>query len=188
MTTTRQKILEHLNKVRAASAQELARSLETSPANIRHHLSLLAADGRIEMLSTRKRYGKGRPEKLFSLSRLAQGNNLPRLASALLSEGGAALQPEALAARMLGSEPFPVGPPARRLAALVKCLNEMSYRARWEAGPEGPHVILGLCPYAAIIDQHPELCKVDQALIRRMLGGRVEQLAKLAPACIFAST
>jgi predicted ArsR family transcriptional regulator len=70
----------------------------------------------------------------------------------------------------------------------------MHYQARWEAGAEGPHIILGHCPYAVIIENHPELCKMDKAILSGLLGGQVEQLAKLEegagglPFCAFVLT
>jgi hypothetical protein len=61
----------------------------------------------------------------------------------------------------------------------------MNYQARWEAGAEGPRIIFGLCPYAAIIEKHPELCRMDTALLGKMLGREAEQRLKLAPVCMF---
>lgn len=187
MTTTRQQILVYLRNVRAASAREIARALEITPPNARHHLSVLAGDGRVEMLSARKRYGKGRPEKLYSISRSALGNNLAGLASALLAEAGTELPVEALVGRMVDASQFRGQPAARRLAMLVGRLNEMNYQARWEAGAAGPNVILGLCPYGTIVAEHPELCRLDAALLQAMLGGPVEHRLKLAPHCIFSA-
>ena len=41
MITARQKVLAHLKKTRAASAREIARALNMSAPNVRHHLSVL---------------------------------------------------------------------------------------------------------------------------------------------------
>ena len=67
----------------------------------------------------------------------------------------------------------------RRLASTVERLNAMHYQARWEAGAEGPRIVLGHCPYAAIIEKHPELCQMDLALLSELLGGKLQQTAKL---------
>ncbi len=50
--TTRQRILSHLKKTRAASAREIARALNLSAPNVRHHLGVLASDGRVEAAGT----------------------------------------------------------------------------------------------------------------------------------------
>jgi predicted ArsR family transcriptional regulator len=64
-------------------------------------------------------------------------------------------------------------------------LNQLHYQARWEAGAEGPRIILGQCPYAAVIGNHPELCRMDMSLLEGMLDTQVEQRVKLGPMCIF---
>ncbi|MEW6407021.1 MAG: hypothetical protein AB1649_35030, partial [Chloroflexota bacterium] len=163
------------------------RALDMSAANVRHHLSVLVADGRAEVMSARRLDGKGRPEKLYSISRAALGDNLAALASALLAEAGPEVQMEGLANRIVaGREVAPNQPMGKILASLVEKMNEMNYQARWEAGAEGPRVILGLCPYAAIIEKHPLLCRMDASILSKMLGRDVEQRLKLAPMCVFA--
>jgi len=65
----------------------------------------------------------------------------------------------------------------------------MNYHARWEAGRAGPRVILGHCPYAAIIEKHPELCQMDAALLEELTGESAEQVAQIgrdkSQACVF---
>ncbi len=190
MTTARQKVLTHLKKTRAASAREIARALKMSAPNIRHHLSVLRSDGRVEFVAVNNREGRGRPEKMYSLSQSALGDNLSALADALLSVEGYKLQVESVASRLLDSTQFTNLPITKRLALLVEKLNEMHYQSRWEASAEGPRVILGRCPYAKIIEQHPELCQMDAAMLKGALGNNVEQIAKIEKmqsACIFAT-
>lgn len=55
----------------------------------------------------------------------------------------------------------------------------MHYQARWEAGAEGPRVILGHCPYVGLVEQHPQLCQMDASLLVELLDGDVRQTAKL---------
>ncbi len=189
MITARHKVLSHLKKNRAVSAREIARALKMSPPNIRHHLSVLCSDGRVEFTSVNPRGGRGRPEKLYSLSQAALGDNLPALVDALLTEAGAAVRMEAIAGRVMDSNQFVNLPAAKRLALLVEKINEMHYQARWEAGAEGPRVIFGRCPYAKVIEGHPELCRMDAAMLRGALGNTVEQVAKIEKShgvCIFA--
>jgi len=88
MTTVRQKVLTYFTKTRAASAREVARALQLSAATVRHHLRVLASDGRLELTSAGGRDRKGRPEKFYSLPRSSLGDNLAALSHALLTEAG----------------------------------------------------------------------------------------------------
>ncbi len=178
MITARQKILVHLKKIRAASAREIARALKMSAPNVRHHLGILTSDGRLEVTSVHQRGGRGRPEKIYSLSQSALGDNLSVLADALLTEAGSKLKVEGIAGRILDSSQFANMPITKRLALLIKKLDEMHYQARWEAGAEGPRVIFGRCPFAKIIENHPELCKMDTAMLEISLGRPIAQFTK----------
>ena len=179
MITARQKVLAHLKKTRAASAREIARALKMSAPNVRHHLSVLCSDGRVEFVAVNNREGRGRPEKMYSLSQAALGDNLSALANALLTEAGKKLKMDAVASRILDSSQFANLPVTKRLVFLVEKLNEMHYQARWEAGAEGPRVIFGRCPYAKVIEDHPELCKMDVALLENITWARpIVQFAK----------
>jgi predicted ArsR family transcriptional regulator len=178
LITARQKVLAHLKRTRAASAREIARALKMSAPNVRHHLSVLCSDGRVELTGLNNREGRGRPEKMYSLSAAALGDNLAALANALLTEAGKKLNVDALANHILNSSQFANLPITRRLVLLVEKLDEMHYQARWEAGAEGPRVIFGRCPYARVIEGHPELCKMDAALLAAALGRPVMLLPK----------
>ena len=190
MITVRQKILTHFTKIRTASAREISRSLKMSPATVRHHLRVLTADGRLEMTFVRGREGRGRPEKLYSLPRSALGDNLAALGDAVLAEAGTSVQMVMLAKHLAGEADFSGQPLARRLNASVEKLNQMNYHARWEAGPQGPRLIFGHCPYAALIGKHPELCQMDEALIEQLMGEAVTQMFKIgkegSSLCVFA--
>ena len=189
MTTARQKVLTYLNKSRTASAREIARSLRMSAATVRHHLRVLAADGRLELSSVRGRDGRGRPEKIYSLPRAALGTNLAALSEALLAEAGPGIRMELLAKQLAKVDNFAGQPLAKRLNLTVERTNGMNYHARWEAGSEGPRVVFSHCPYAAIIEKHPELCKMDEALLKDLVGQAARQILKIgkegSSVCVF---
>ena len=188
MTTTRQRLLTHLKKTHSASAREIARALDLSAPNVRHHLGVLFADGRVEAAGN-SRGARGRPEKRFSLSQAALGDNLSALTEALLAEASSKVDWEAVAGRILGVEVPSNLPVATRLRVLVEKLNEKHYQARWEAGVEGPRVIFGRCPYAAVIESHPELCGMDVNLLELTLGREVNQSGRIEKGrgvCAFA--
>lgn len=170
MLTARQKVLAHLKKTRSASAREIARALKMTAPNVRHHLSVLCSDGRVELASVNNREGRGRPEKVYSLSQAALGDNLGLLADVLLNQKTDMEKIGASMAEVLGISKLTENQPmAKRLATLIEKLNEMHYQAHWEAGAGGPRIVLGRCPYWKVIEKHPELCKMDQALLQRAM-------------------
>ena len=189
MITARHKVLAFLTRTRTASVREISRALKMSAANVRHHLRVLVSDGRLEMLSVRERGSRGRPEKLYSLPRAALGDNLSALSDALLTEAGSRVRVESLAKRLIGESDLASQPIVKRLNLVVEKLDQMNYHAHWEAGREGPRIIFGHCPYATIIEKHPELCKMDSALLTYMMGPSAEQLSKIGRekslACVF---
>jgi predicted ArsR family transcriptional regulator len=192
MTTVRQKILAFFAKSRRASARDISRALKMSPATVRHHLRVLAADGRLELDSVRGRETRGRPEKIYSLPRAALGDNLAALSDALLTEAGSRVQAEELATRLVGGAGearFSNQPLAKRLRLTVEKLNQMNYHAHWEAGSQGPRIIFGHCPYIAILEKHPELCRMDQAMLRELMGQPVSQIFRTgkegSSVCVF---
>lgn len=178
MATARQKILAHLKKTRSASSREIARALKMSAPNVRHHLSVLCSDERVEFVAVYNREGRGRPEKLYSLSQGALGDNLSALTNALLDVAGSRLKMDAVAIQILDSDQFANLSITKRLALLVEKLNEMHYQARWEATAEGPRVIFGRCPYAKVINGHAELCKMDLSILENILARPVSASEK----------
>jgi predicted ArsR family transcriptional regulator len=197
--TTRLRILDHIRRHQAASVQELSRSLGMTGANIRHHLAVLESNDLIEMVSQRREGGRGRPRMVYGLSRHALGDGLDELSSALLAEWldglperGQEAGLRSLAGRMAaGFAGESKGPLPKRLTDAVRFLNGLHYQARWEAGAAGPRVLLGHCPFSAIIERHPELCRMDAFLLEGCIGQVVEQTAKLEqggqglPQCAF---
>lgn len=196
--TTRLRILDFLRRQQTASALELSRALGMTRANIRHHLMVLESNDLVEVAGQR-RQGKGRPENIYGLSRRVLGDSLDELASALLTEwlgglpeGERAAGLRSVAGR-LGSAYSSAGggPLVKRLAETVRFLNGRHYQARWEAGAAGARLILGHCPFLAVIERHPELCRVDALLLEGCLGQTVSQTAKLErtaqglPQCVF---
>ncbi len=188
MRTSRQRVLDYVKRQGSVSAPQVGRSLNMSAANARHHLSILLADESIQEIGQARRQRRGRPVKLYGLSEKLLGDNLALLLDALLTESlnslvvaqrDAAIK--ALANTLwdrIGRAPSNV-PMAKRLAHLVEKLNELHYQARWEAGAGGPRLLFGHCPYAAIIEQHPELCQMDAGILSSQLKMPSNQLAKI---------
>ena len=189
MTTARHKILAYLYKSRTASVREISRALKQYPATVRHHLRLLVSDGRLEILSTRGNGQRGRPGKVYTIPRAVLGDNLSALSEALWTEAGKSVRIEALAKRLAGESNFKSQPMTKRLNLIVERLNHMKYHSRWEAGAGGPRIIFGHCPYAAILANRPELCRMDAAFLGDLMGGSADQLATIKEgsiSCVFA--
>jgi len=186
--TARQKVLTYLTKNRTASAREISRSLKMSAATVRHHLRVLASDGRLEEDAVRPLDGRGRPEKVYSIPRAALGDNLSALSEALLTEAGSKVRMEAVAKRLAGESDLARQPIAKRLNLVVEKLNQMNYHAKWEASAMGPRIIFGHCPFAAIIEKHPELCRMDEMLLKEWMGDEmtlVDRIEKFQGVCKF---
>lgn len=197
MKNTRQRIIDYLHSKPLSSAVQIAHALQVTPANIRHHIGILQDEGVIEEAGSLPPAGPGRPSSLFTLTQTAREHNLEKLASALLEElleGKMAAERNAILERIasrLASSSTSTSLP-QRLLETVQRLDKLHYHARWEAHAEAPLLILGHCPYHAIIVDHPELCLLDQRLLSSMLDVPVVQLEKLgrdergAVHCIFA--
>jgi predicted ArsR family transcriptional regulator len=163
-------------------------------ANARHHLIVLEENDLVQVIGSRKE-GRGRPVNLYALSRHVLGDGLDELSHLLLDvwlETLSEVQKDAVlrtVARRLAKQTS--GPLTARLTETVKRLSQLHYKARWEAGAAGARLILGHCPYAAIINGHPELCRMDAFLLEESLGLSAEQIAKLErpgqgmPQCVF---
>jgi predicted ArsR family transcriptional regulator len=194
--STRLRILDHFRKHQTGSATDLSHFFGMTGANIRHHLGILESNDLIEVIGSRKE-GRGRPKNIYGLSRRVQGDGLDRLAGAILdiwldgvSDERREPELKLLAENLAGD--FDTGDSIiKNLVRTIERLNVMHYQARWEANPSGSRIILGHCPYAAIITGHPELCKMDSFLLESMLGPSIEQSVKLQlndkglPFCVF---
>ena len=190
MLTARQEVFTYIHKRRSVSAFDIARDLAMTPANARHHLSILKKDGRIEEVGKRDAGIKGgRPTKIYGISRGILGDGLVTLSHHLLEEMLSTVNAaqradllQKLGQRLASSHTRGAlsSSPMMRLTETVKHLNKLGYQSRWEAHAEGPRIIFGQCPYAAIIQNHPELCEMDAVLLDECLGQRVEQIEKLA--------
>ena len=206
MPTSRQRILDFIEKNHVVTAAEISSALAVTQANIRHHLSILQDHGLVKVIGKRPPQTKGRPSLLFSLSSKYKGNNLEILLSALLSEinrGQSAVINILLAGVARRVAVLDRGTSKNinctdssqqltlRLLSTIEQLSELNYRPHWEAHSEGPQIILGSCPYLNILDQHPELCIFDKYLIEELIANPVEQIAKLnkdernIPYCMF---
>lgn len=198
MKTTRQRLIDYLDEKNIACATELGRSLNLTPANIRHHLSILEKEGVIEVFTSNQENRRGRPTLFFRLTKQVTSHYLDGLATTLLELTLNKLSPDdrilylKMIAQRMGGEGKTAINPTRRLYTAIQNLNKMNYFAHWEARHEGPRIIFSHCPYAAILPEHPELCQLDVYLLEVMVGGKIIPVARLEysaqnlPQCIFS--
>ena len=187
MKTTRQLILDYLERNQITSAVEISHALDMTPANARHHLSTLLDQGVVQVVGQQPKRRRGRPTLLYALTAQASQHNLDQLSHALLAEILSHLPPEQrqvslkqIAIRLQGEDSTKPASLTQRLYRAVNRLNQMRYQSRWEARAEAPRLILGHCPYALILPAHPELCLMDAYIIESLLGTPVVQVEKLA--------
>jgi predicted ArsR family transcriptional regulator len=184
MQATRQRILDYLDQRGATTARKLAQAFGMTPANLRRHLAILQQRDLVHPVGRVPAEGRGRPELTYAT---VASSTLEPLVSALLTEVEVAqvrTRPAAikrLAVTLLGSPPAASGQQSKRLLAAVQKLTPLGYKPSWEARPSGPQVVLGRCPYASIIADHPILCQLDAQMLETMLGSPVDHTIKLQP-------
>jgi predicted ArsR family transcriptional regulator len=198
---TRQRILDYLVEHRKASAPELSQALNMTRPNMRYHIERLHKEGLIEVMKDHpSEKSRGRPVLTYCLAVTARPNNLPQLAHLLLQDYFQDDQETGqidLEARMrsLAQKLTPIDNRPRtmtqRLTWLVQILNQKNYQARWEAHASTPVVQFRNCPYAAILHDHPELCRMDAFFLEHLTGTPFIQKIKMdinsnrPPVCVF---
>ena len=198
MTNARQKILSYILEEQSATVAELSRAFKVTPANIRHHLSILVDQGSLKIIGQKPQAGKGRPTQLYTATQRSNQNNLEQLTDTLLStlltntqaESAAAVMHE-IARQMVAKTIVDKHNPTLQMYSSIRALNRMSYQAHWEAHIENPRIMFGHCPYLAILDHHPEICQLDAFLLEELLDTPVKQTGKRwrnargLPECVF---
>ncbi len=185
MKSTRQRLLDILKSRPNTTAAELSRALKLTQADVRHHLSNMVDEGLVVATGYQRGGRRGRPARKFSLAAAALKDNFDLLSSALLAVSLQNISsPDRMvflrdvAAQLVGKHASG-GPLAQRLVGAVVRLNELGYQARWEAHTDAPRMILEHCPFASLLPQHPELCRLDACLLEILLKEPVAQIESL---------
>ncbi len=186
---TREQILEYLSAHPVASAAEMAAALGVTAANIRHHLGLLQARGLVTRTVQRRSGRRGRPVNLYRLTTAAQQPFLEPLTRALLealrAEGADAFV-ERLCVVVCDGGVRPHGRTLReRLQHAMRQLEGWHFEPRWEAHRYGPRVVFHRCPYAPLVADYPELCRLDALMLEHLLGAPVEPYGERGTPCEF---
>jgi predicted ArsR family transcriptional regulator len=180
--TTRYRLIEYIHVKKIVSAAELACVFKITAADARYHLASLEDEGVVVVVDTRVQ-GRGRPTQLYRLTREINRHNLDSLTNAVLNvwltgvteaERDSVLNK--IAAYLTAGYKQSDGHLTQRLAYAVRRLNEMNYLARWEAHIEAPRILITHCPYALVVADHPETCRMDAFVIKNLVGQPVTQI------------
>lgn len=197
MRSTRGRVLRALRRG-AGTIPELATSMGLTDNAVRAHLSNLERDGMVERVG-RRRDGVGQPAVLYALT--AEGEAFfPKAYEAVLEHtlavlsrelGGrrAALLLRAAGRRAAEGVPHPRGDGdlEARLGVARGALEELGAVLDVRDAPEGPRLEGMSCPLAGIVREHPEACKVVEALVEELVGAPVLERCERdgRPRCVF---
>ena len=196
---THDRILSYLEENRTANAATLCKQWGLTRADIRYHLINLLREGLIEQVPpvSQDHQKRGRPMHHYRLFVESGDENYQNLCAALLKVVQCECLPKQgvdplnLLVKSLAPNPVLAHSLTHKMTMVVNWLNIRGYHARWEAAADGPHMKLFHCPYAALLQDHPELCRLDQLLLERLLDLAVRQTTRINPqfdhprACVF---
>ncbi len=199
--TTRRAVLDALRAAGQATINQLAASVGVKAITIRHHLSALQAEGLVEV--EEKRQTVGRPVHLYRLTSQADDlfpQRYHELVERLLDQVKQTFPPEtvemlinSLAASVADNVrlEFQQLPPEERQRHLIDLLAREGFMARWRHTEDGMELVEYHCPYYRVGQRHPEICRIDETLIRVAMNSDVAKEACLLsgdPACTFVIT
>ena len=198
MHSTRQAIIDKLKQRQQATINELAGLVGVKPVTVRHHLHTLQAEGLVD--AEERRQPVGRPLYIYRLTEQAQAlfpQKYHRLAERLLDQLKETLSPEAVQQLMNSladsladdvREEFERLTPQQRMERLIDRLEQEGFLAHWRQTNDGLQLIEYHCPYYLVGQRHPEICQIDETLIRVAMDAEVEKEACLLDgdsACTF---
>ncbi|MBI4219886.1 MAG: winged helix-turn-helix transcriptional regulator [Chloroflexi bacterium] len=184
MRSTRQRILQIIQRSRTETVAGLARELGLAATTVRRHLDILQRDGMVQFGEVRKK--SGRPEYAFSLTERGH-ESMPKGYDALLSgilrefaglesrqiagkSGAEALDAalrrlgRSMALRYLNADA------GSRSAAAARALREMEFEPQVEDGPAGTRISLSNCPFRSVALSDDAVCSYDSAMLEAILG------------------
>ena len=203
MNTTREQLLRAIQSRGQATIVELAETLGISVVSIRHHLSTLQAEGLVQSVEVRRGAQAGRPHLVYSPTQAALERfptKYVRLSERLLDELKASLPPaviENIFAQMAQGVVAEYSPKLagksveEKMELLVSMLGEEGFLAEWNRSGETISLTEYNCPYIRIGQRHPEICAIDETMIRQVLDAVVEKTTCVlngAERCVFVIT
>jgi predicted ArsR family transcriptional regulator len=198
MQTTRQQILEYLQRHGRATVKELGQLLRLTSTGIRQHLTVLERDGLV--LAREERGRVGRPTLVYTLTEKAEAlfpSSYDELATALLEEIRASEGSERLyqllqrvAQRM--AEAFWERVQGKSLAQRVKetalILQEQGCLVDWEQQNGEFFLHEFTCPFSKVAKQDSSVCTLHLELVRLLTAADtrlVRSLLRSERACTY---
>jgi predicted ArsR family transcriptional regulator len=195
--STRGRVVSLLRRV-GLTVDELAKAVGLTNNGVRAHLATLERDGLVRQRGTvRPASGGGKPAYVYELTPEAEalfprayepvlGRLLDVLSDELSPQESEALL-GGVGRRMAGERGAPHGGVRARLEEAVAVLNGLGGLAELEER-DGGFAIRGYgCPLAAVTRDHPEACRMVEAMIAELAGVPVREHCErgVKPRCRF---
>ena len=178
LSTTRGRIITLLRRA-SRSVDELAQALDLTHTAVRAHLAALERDGLVQQRSERR--GNRKPSSVYDLAPAAEflfpqsyGQLLEVLQEWMTPEEGEDLL-RTVGRRMAAQWTIPPGELSVRLEAAVEVLNELGGLMERETGEETLCIRGYRCPFAAVVQEHPEVCHLVETLLTELVGVPVQE-------------
>lgn len=193
--TTRGRLVLLLRRA-SRTVEDLAQALGLTDNAVRAHLATLERDGLVEQQGERR--GAGKPASIYALAPAAE-RLFPKayepVLHQLLDTLEARQRPEqieellgATGRHMAQSLSAPEGDLRARVGAAAEALNELGGLAEVEEGEREIWIQSQRCPLASIVPDHPEMCRLAEALVSELVGAPAQEQCDqgASPRCRFA--
>jgi predicted ArsR family transcriptional regulator len=192
MQATRQQIVGLLREQREATVEELAEAIGLTQMAIRHHLNILQSENLIVATRVRRQQTPGRPQQLYSLTEAADElfpEDYYSLSKYLLDElnrfvgyQGTVRLVQQVAERLALEAPAPTDGQSftDRLEQVTRFLTKNDFVSHWEKLNKGYAIYVLTCPYRRMARTHREICEIDMALIKHLLGVEFQRTSCIA--------
>jgi predicted ArsR family transcriptional regulator len=180
------------------TVDELAKVLGLTNNGVRAHLATLERDGFVRQHgSVRSASGGGKPAFVYELTPGAEDlfpkayepvlRQLLDVITERLGREEAEAMLRTTGSRIVEGRSEPAGNVQERLEVAIDVLNELGGLAELEVS-DGGFVVRGYsCPLAAVTPDHPEVCRMAEALINEVTGVTVHERCDrgVRPRCCF---
>jgi predicted ArsR family transcriptional regulator len=194
LSTTRGRIITLLRRA-SRSVDELAQALDLTHTAVRAHLAALERDGLVQQRS--ERLGNRKPSSVYDLAPTAEflfPQSYSQLLYQLLEVLQERMTPEegddllrTVGRRMAAQWTIPPGELSVRMEAAVEVLNELGGLMERETGEETLCIRGYRCPFAAVVLEHPAVCRLAETLLTELVGVPVQEHCEYdgVPRCCF---
>jgi predicted ArsR family transcriptional regulator len=187
MRSTRQSILQIIQRRGSETVGGLAKELGLASATVRRHLDILQRDGLVVFAEVRK--GTGRPEHSFTLTE-AGHESLPKgygvLLGGLVGElartradeiagksGAEALEGALTRLGQAVGRRYVNPGSGEAAAAVLEALRDGNFDPEVRHDPDRTRISLGNCPFRSVALSDDAICSYDAAILESILGTTV---------------